>query len=138
MEKRVSSCVFDTSVWVGLFHPSDIHHEAARQAFSSVEWRIHIPYAALLETATVLTYKVSKEQADKFLDFILHDERCSVVSPDRDAECALFAGVAAKISFADMAIIQTAFRYQVPLITFDKQMKKIYERSLHTGARDLI
>ena len=130
MEKGVSTCVFDTSVWVALFQPSDVHHEEARHAFALIEWRVYIPYAVLLETATVLAHKSSKAQADKFLDFILHDERCIGVSPERDTECALFTSVTAKISFADIAIMHTAFRYEVPFITFDKQMKKIYERGL--------
>ncbi|MDO8575753.1 MAG: PIN domain-containing protein [bacterium] len=129
MEEKINSCVFDTSVWIANFLLSDVRHEKARDAFASVGWRVYVPYAVLLETSTVLAYKSSKAQADMFLEFISRDERCAIVQSDYESEISMFRSVPAKISFADIAVICASMRLGAPLITFDKQMKKIYGRT---------
>ncbi len=128
MGESTSSCVFDSSVLVALFAASDVHHEKAKEVFDQVKYRAYIPYAALLETATVLAYKHSKAHADRFIEFVTNDERCSIAYACYEEECREFIVVSAKISFADVAIISCALRLEMPLVTFDRQMRSLSER----------
>ena len=130
MELDVSSCVLDSSVWVALFLDGDTNHEKAAEIFDSITRRVYVPYVVLSEVATALTYKFSKRQADKFLQFVTDNERFSLIDNRYATDVPAFLKFADRISFADIAIIGTALTMESTLITFDKQMKKLYERVL--------
>jgi len=62
--------LIDSSVWVALFLDCDLLHENAVEVFSKINGKIYIPYCVVVEAATVLTYKHSKDQANNFLKYI--------------------------------------------------------------------
>ena len=129
MEKiEIGACVIDSSVWVALFLDGDTNHEKAAALFEVMPRRVYVPYIVLAEVATTLTYKHSKKQADKFLQFVTEDERCTLIESSSRHDVDAYNNCSDKISFADIAIMEAARSFEVALITFDKLMKKVYER----------
>ena len=129
MEPDLDSCVLDSSVWVALFLDADTNHKKAAEIFDAIPRRVYVPYVVLSEVATTLAYKHSKQQADKFLQFVTEDERCSLIDNRHTTDVPAFLTYTQRISFADIAIIESAVSFEATLITFDKQMKKMYERA---------
>ncbi len=133
MEHEVGSCLFDSSVWVGLFLDDDTNHENSAAVFDALPRTVYVPYIVVVEVATILTYKHSKQQADNFLRYISEDERFSKIDNRYSKDISAFLKQRERLSFADVAIIETALYYDVALVTFDKQMKKLYERLASSG-----
>lgn len=129
MESKYSSYVLDSSVWVALFLDKDVHHEKAAAFFDTDFISVHVPYIVIAEVATVLTYKHSKKQADKFLDFVQGDDRFRIGSMTSSREdIDTFRKSKHDISFADTAILGYAQRLELPLLTFDTKMRNAFEK----------
>ena len=124
--------VFDSSVWIALFVDSDTHHGAALQALEQSVGQIYVPYIVIEEVATLLTYKQSKEQADKFITFIKDDARTVAVDSTIERDMELFLKNPRRMSFADIAIMAFASRMGLQLVTFDKEMKREFQKATHT------
>ncbi|NPA22256.1 MAG: PIN domain-containing protein [Candidatus Micrarchaeota archaeon] len=119
--------VADSSFIVALLYPADVNHEKAVEIFNSLN-RLDILDWAVGESATVLSYKLNKE------DFVsiwrafspfLNTYNLSL----RDA-LNFYSQLppAPKVSFIDSAVIQLALSLQAPLLTFDKNQQKLWER----------
>ena len=120
--------VFDSSVWVALFMDSDVHHAEALAALAEQQGSIYVPYIAMQETATVLTYKCSKQQADRFINFLLNDPRIIISHNDGRQDAETFLRHHQKMSFADISITAFAQRMGLRLVTFDKQMLRVFRQ----------
>ena len=121
--------VFDSSVWIALFVDSDAHHGAALKALEQSVGQIYVPYIVIEEVATLLTYKQSKEQADKFITFIKDDARTVVVDSTIEGDMELFLKNPRRMSFADISIMAFASRMGLQLITFDKEMEREFQKA---------
>lgn len=92
---------------------------------SNLRGTIYLPYGVLEETASVLTYKHSRVQADKFLDYV-EDNRDIVFL---DGECVIdtarFRATTARISFVDATLLGLAKTLPAKLITFDTQLGRL-------------
>lgn len=114
--------IVDSSVWVALFLDFDSLHKKAAEIFSDINDKIYLPYCVISETATVLTYKHSKNQADNFLEFISSNSDIVLINNDAINEIDYYKGIDKKISFTDSSLIYLSKKYDLLLITFDKQI----------------
>lgn len=117
--------LFDTSVWVALFLENDIHHEEALGIWKALDGQVLLPYIVASETASVLTYKHSKEQANQFLRFVFESPRVVSYQNQLRPEADFFLGFSRRLSFADYSVLHIARTESCPLITFDAQMRSM-------------
>ena len=121
-------CLFDTSGWVAVFLENDVHHEEALSIWNSLHGEVILPYIVAAETASVLCYKHSKKQADRFLQFAMRSPRIIAYPDSFQYEAEFFLRFGSKASFADYAVLQVAHTLGVTLVTFDKQMRQMSKR----------
>ena len=117
---------FDSNIYIWGFlewHESEIE---STNWLSNVEEKIIIPYIILSEVLTILTYKSNKDLANKFLNFIESDERFVIVHTDIEESLLLWKNIPKNIAHADIVLLYTALKYWAELITYDKQLKKLY------------
>jgi len=120
------SFVLDSSVWVALFIDGDSSHAKAIQVFDAIGGYIYVPYIVLSETATVITNKYSKAQADAFLRFVSADPRCILADNTYAVDVQAFIDCAEPISFPDISILTFALLHRARLITFDRKMQNVF------------
>lgn len=120
--------LFDTSVWVALFLENDAHHSEALGIWEGFEGQVILPYIVVVETASVLTYKHSKRQADRFLQFISESPRIVLQQNQLHTETAFFLRFKQRLSFADYVVLYFARTGNYPLVTFDAQMRSMLRR----------
>ncbi len=121
--------IIDSSVWVALFLDFDVSHRKAIEIFSALDGKIYLPYSVILEVSTVLAYKHSKKQADEFLEFIVDNEDIILINNEIKGEVDYYKKIKSKISFADSSIIYLAQRFNLYLLTFDKQIISIAKKN---------
>lgn len=119
----------DSSVWVALFLDFDSQHKKAVGIFSLLDNKIYIFCGVISEVATVLTYKHSKAQADKFLDFITNNDDIVLFDNQVLLEINFFRNFNKSISFTDASLLFLSQRMNLSLITFDKQIIGILKRN---------
>lgn len=124
--------LIDSSVWVALFLDFDTQHEKAAEFFTNLEAekKIYLPYCVISEVATILAYKHSKEQADKFLEYIRGNSDIVIFENQTKAEIEFFQKTREKISFTDASLVYLAKSFALTLITFDEQMAKLLKKEL--------
>lgn len=119
----------DSSVFVALFLDRDPQHaKAVRFMKNSGIQKCVVPYCVMSETATVLTYKHSKELADHFLHFVRDAANIELVADDTGSEAAAFLQHSARISFTDSALLHLVPVYDAELVTFDKQLARLAKK----------
>ena len=117
--------LLDSSVWVALFLDFDSQHKKAKSVFNALKGVMYVPYCVASETATVLAYKHSKEQADNFIRFIENNQDVLLLDDSIEEEMGFYTSVSAKISFTDAALVFLSGKLKANLVTFDKQLKKL-------------
>ncbi len=119
--------VIDSSVLVALYNSGDSLHQKAVEIFQELDAQVLIihPYV-IQETATVLAYKLGQKVAVKFLNDI--EDAVNVIIPSMEIRDNIlcFIEVKKKISFTDAVIIDLAKSLNAKLITFDRQMLKLF------------
>ena len=121
--------LIDSSVWVALFLDFDVSHKKAIEIFSAVDDKIYLPYCIILEVATVLAYKHSKKQANEFLEYITDNEDIILINNEIKSEVDFYKKINKKISFTDASIILLAEKFDLLLLTFDKQIISIIKKN---------
>lgn len=129
MEGTSGFFVLDSSVWVALFIDGDSQHTEALDVIDGIVGFIYIPYTVISEVATVLTNKYSKDQADTFLQFILHDSRCVLIDNQHSTDITAFLDSKETLSFPDISIVTLALQHRAELITFDRKMRAFSNRN---------
>jgi predicted nucleic acid-binding protein len=118
--------VFDSNVWIALFHESDTLHSRAKKFFEEYQPPYGIPEYVLLEVATILAQKASIEHARQFIDVVFDNRDCVVWVTDeefcRSVAHAFVSGKKAGLSFVDMSLVVLASKNTV--ITFDAQLAR--------------
>lgn len=119
----------DSSVLVALFLDFDTQHTKAERVWRQLQGHIYIPYCVANEVITILTYKHSKQQADKFIDFLAGVDEIEVIEDTFQREAEFYKKLNARVSFTDAALILFSLRLQAGLITFDKQLERLAKKS---------
>lgn len=119
--------LLDSSVWVSLFLENDTLHEEAKEIVEMMDGPIVVPYTVLSETSTVLAYKHSKKQAKCFLEYIEDNNDIIRRENSYEKDTLAFLSTDKKISFADSSIVEMAIKENLILVTFDQQMKSLYQ-----------
>lgn len=120
--------IIDSSVWVSLFLDFDVNHNESIEIFEKISnTKIILPYCVINEVSSVLTYKWNKNIANNFLNFIKNNEDIFIENNNIFDEIDFFVWIDEKVSFTDLAVIKIAFDFWLELITFDKQMIKIFK-----------
>ena len=121
--------VIDSSVFIAFYYEGDQNHENALKLIKEISGKILIvhPYV-ISEVVTVLTYKVSKEIAEKFLSDVINVDDVHIPNPDVLLESEFFIFQKKKISFTDTTIVYLAKKLNTKLITFDKQMISLLKK----------
>jgi predicted nucleic acid-binding protein len=123
----VNKYIFDSSVWIALFHEGDtLHREASESLEKLGDVDVVVPYCVVFEVCNVLTYKHSHERAKKFLDYLQNNTNIIMTHDTIEPSLTFFQRIDQKISLTDIHIITTARLGSYTLLTFDKQMEKIY------------
>lgn len=124
--------IIDSSFWVALFLPQDSNHDIAvkiAKEIDIVNQTVFINNFVIEETLTILTYKGTKNIAAEFLN-AMNDIGILYTSSSIDEHIGYFYVTKHKISFADHSIIFDAIKYNLHLITFDKQQEKIWKNEI--------
>ena len=117
----------DTSWLIALFNPDDSHHSKALRQLDELHGSPTISSFALaellvdFEKSDVVDVQVTFEQIKKSFDHII----------DLTADIALHAAQIRstnKVTLGDAIIIASALTEKAELLTFDKNMKAVYER----------
>ena len=132
MGPNSESAVVDSSVLVALFIDGDSNHARAYEIISMAAGHLYVPYIAVEETASILTYRLSKGLADQFITFIQNDARIVVVDSAVERDMETFLKTHKRISFADISIMSVASHMGLRLITFDKQMEREFQKAART------
>lgn len=117
--------VIDSSVLVAIFLESDIHHVFCLSSFSGSLDQYLMPISVVHETATVLCYKSSKQQADKFLEFLKSASMFVVTEDTIRSQIGFFMNIPDRISFTDTALLLLCKDHQASLRTKDIQLIKL-------------
>ncbi len=117
----------DSSVVVWLYLQDDSQHEKSRSFFDlhSDDFVFVFLESILREVITVLTQKGGFEVAMRFVEDTEYLP-IEIIHDSFDLELRFFLELQRKISFFDASLLYYADRDQIPLITFDEQLRKIY------------
>ena len=118
----------DSSVWAALFLEKDSQHAKAANKIKRQRGTTYVPYCVANETATVLAYKHSKEQANRFLSFIENARDIEIVEDNFQEEVAFYKKLNTRISFTDTVLILLSQKLGAELVTFDKQLERLAKR----------
>jgi predicted nucleic acid-binding protein len=118
----------DSSVWIALFLTFDTQHQKAIHTIGKIKGKIIVPYCVISEVTTVLAYKHSKIQADRFLAYLRDNQDILLINDTLEGELRFYESLSARISFTDAALLFLSEKRKVPLITFDEQLAKLAKK----------
>lgn len=128
------SYIFDTSFLISLLDIDDINHIKAIELISELEiWnyknKFFINDIILNETYTVLNYKKWFEFLKKLEDFFDWIE-IIYLSWNNEEYISYFKMIKWKVSVADSSVLYDSYKYNLKMLTFDKEMLKISKNYL--------
>ncbi len=121
--------LLDTSFLVSLWIPEDSLHEKAHELFQDISHEVLLihPYV-IHEVITVLAYKNKQKEIATFITFFQESQNINVLSLDIKNECSLYLKYNKKMSLIDIILTDLAKMYSYNLVTFDKQMLKLFKK----------
>lgn len=125
----MNSYIFDTSFLISLIHQDDINHEKAWRILQDIDLnvcRFFISEVILIETYTVLSYKVDF-QSTVTLDALLEGIPVQYLSGNLTEYISFFKMLKWVISVADASVISDAFKHDLEILSFDKQLLIIHK-----------
>lgn len=118
--------IFDSNVWIALFHESDTLHDRAVKILHEQQPPFGIPEYVLLEVATILAKKAGMEYAKKFIEMIFDNRDCIILVTDesfcRSTAHAYINEGKATLSFVDISLVVLGRQHEV--ITFDSSLAR--------------
>ena len=118
--------ILDTSFLFAYFQSTDVHHKKALEYAKNLDnEKILLPYDILKELITVITYKISSEEALKVLDALtVKDSPIELLHIDdimNEQSLKLFKELSPhKFSFIDVLLIYLSKTFNCKVLTFDK------------------
>ena len=123
--------LLDTSFLIAYFRKEDVHHASALKWIPRLdEDRPYIPFSVFQELLTVLTYKLSSEEAIQIGDLLLSaDSPAQILKLDEGyfkETVGLFRKlIPHRFSYVDVLLIFLHRELEIPVLTFDKKLEKI-------------
>ncbi|MFA5986030.1 MAG: type II toxin-antitoxin system VapC family toxin [Parcubacteria group bacterium] len=116
--------ILDSNIWIAYLSKADNQHKKAKEIFENVDEKIVLPEYLLAEICSVLSLRVNKKTADKFLRFALDNNEIEIILSDN----VFFVGTVSvfqemktnKLSFVDCSLLYLTKFYHVQ--TFDKAL----------------
>ena len=118
--------IFDTSFILSLVISDDINHGEAVRIFSSIpeDTVFHINEITYIELLTVITYKLWFPTTETIKEMMI-DLWTIFLNSGNMEYIKFFEFIGKKISVVDTSIIYDAMRYNLSILTFDKEILKI-------------
>lgn len=116
--------LIDSSVWVALFLDFDTQHAKAERVVAKLSGAIYLPYCVILEVATVLAYKHSKQLADNFIAYARDNRDIVIINDDAVEEMAFYITIPYNLAFVDISLMLLSKKHNATLVTFDKQLER--------------
>ncbi|MDD5197885.1 MAG: type II toxin-antitoxin system VapC family toxin [Candidatus Gracilibacteria bacterium] len=127
MEKSKKIYVLDSNVFIGAFYEDDSLHELSIQLLSEIkDSKIIVPYCVVQEVCSIFSYRFGKQKADDFLHFLLETDNIELINNDILDELNFYLSFQENLSFTDLSLILISQKYSAELLTFDKQLLKLY------------
>ncbi|MDD5770525.1 MAG: PIN domain-containing protein [Candidatus Gracilibacteria bacterium] len=122
--------VLDSNVFIGAFFEGDSLHELSLDIFKEIQGnKIILPYCIVQEVCSIFAYRFGKQKADNFIKFILNTENIELINNDVLDEVNFYVKFKDKISFTDLSLLLISEKYGATLVTFDKQLLKLYSKN---------
>ena len=122
--------ILDSSVWIAYWNKNDNQHEKAEKVFSKIDNKVVLTEYLVLEICSVLSLRVNKKIADKFLDFALSNSDIELFLSDENHFTGTIKNFnknkTGKLSFVDCSLLYLSKFYEV--ITFDRGLKREIEK----------
>lgn len=129
MENR--RVILDSNVFIAFYSRDDSLHDEALALLSELEdYEILVPYCVIQEVATILTYHFGKSLADCFIRDLEDSDNIFLIQADLHSAMDFFLSQKKKLSFIDFTLLHLAQLHQASLLTFDKQLHRLYKNSL--------
>ncbi len=116
--------IFDSNIWVALFHEEDSQHLQAKKFVETLSTEVILPEYVLLEVCTVLEKRKDKKTAHRFLDFVLDNREVTLLSSSQSffqGSLHLFCNDSPNgLSFVDISLLYLSQFH--PVLTFDKKL----------------
>ncbi|MBU4298483.1 PIN domain-containing protein [Patescibacteria group bacterium] len=124
--------ILDSNIWIALLNIDDSNHSKARQLFREIKEKIVLPEYIILETATLLSQKISKKSADDFIKNVIDNKDIEILPSSKEflekvIEFYLSKRIE-KLSFVDYSLLYLVPKVRV--ITLDKVLKREIEKLL--------
>lgn len=127
MEKSKKIYVLDSNVFIWAFYEDDSLHELSIQLLSEIkDSKIIVPYCVVQEVCSIFSYRFWKQKADDFLHFLLETDNIELINNDILDELNFYLSFQENLSFTDLSLILISQKYSAELLTFDKQLLKLY------------
>jgi predicted nucleic acid-binding protein len=120
--------LIDSSVWIALYLDEDSQHTKAEQVFRTLGEKVYLPNLVLAEVASVLTYKHSKAQADRFVRFVMSHSDIEWVTSQPIDDAVYFLAIPSRLAFVDTSLLRLSKMLKADLITFDQQLARLYRK----------
>ena len=127
--KNSKNFLLDSSFLVSLWLPDDSNHENAARLFLEISTGtllVH-PYV-IQEVITLLTYKRKTKEVETFLRFVSESRNIIILPVHIKNEIEVFKKYKQKMSFTDVVLVGVANMLGVELVTFDKQMLRLFKK----------
>ena len=122
--------VLDSNIFIWAFYENDSLHELSIKILNKIkDSKIITPYCVVQEVCSIFSYRFWKEKADDFLKFLLETENIELINNDILDEIDFYLWFKNKISFTDLSLILISKKYWADLLTFDKQLLKLYGKN---------
>ncbi len=126
--------ILDSSVWVSFFNDKDVHHKWALFLVEDImenQSTVIIPEIILIETLYNLQKLVPSQQLQHFKDYWKENDLIAFYFGGLDFyfDYAPELGKEIKLKTHDFIIYAYSRFFDAELITFDKKLKKIFQKS---------
>lgn len=92
----------------------------------SERYYYHILFS--LKYSQFLPIRLTKKLAQEFLSFIEDDSRFLIIDTNIEESLIFWNWIQKNIAHADSELIYTAMKYNAKLVSYDKELMKVYEK----------
>lgn len=122
---KLEEAVFDTNVIIAIIIENDINHKKALELWKKID-KAYVPMISVIEfnyflIKHSLPVNITKE--------LINDEKVNIIPTQKDDVIfSIKSNIKSYDDFNDMIILNISKRIKKQLITFDVELKKLYDR----------
>ncbi|ARD84873.1 PIN-domain RNase, VapC-type toxin [Ferroplasma acidiphilum] len=122
---KLEEAVFDTNVIIAIIIENDINHKKALELWKKID-KAYVPMISVIEfnyflIKHSLPVAITKE--------LINDEKVNIIPTQKDdVFFSIKSNIKSYDDFNDMIILNISKRIKKQLITFDVELKKLYDR----------